>query len=85
MLASNRLRNTGWTNAEYHAAWQTQGGRCAICGDTQSKPLAADHDHLTRQPRGLLCDRCNMALGLLRDEPMIARAAAEYLEVYLAR
>lgn len=30
--------------------------------------------------RGLLCIRCNMALGLLKDSPTILRAAIRWLE-----
>jgi len=38
-----------------------------------------DHDHVTGQVRGLLCGKCNSAIGLLQDDPEIIRAAAKYV------
>ena len=60
---------------------EAQGGVCAICeqapGTTQ---FCLDHDHETGFVRGYLCDPCNRALGLFRDEPYILQAAIDYLE-----
>jgi hypothetical protein len=65
---------------EYDALRIAQGGRCAICGDESDRTLAVDHDHATGQVRGLLCIRCNRAIGNLRDDPDLALRAAAYLE-----
>ena len=56
-----------------------QGGCCAICGD-RPKRLHADHDHETGAVRGLLCFKCNAAIGLLRDSPDLLLNAVDYLE-----
>jgi hypothetical protein len=66
--------------AELRAA---QGDACAICGDPRPEHL--DHDHRTGKTRQLLCQRCNQGLGLLRDNPRILRAAAEYVEFHRDR
>jgi hypothetical protein len=42
--------------------------------------LHVDHDHGTGRIRGLLCFRCNNALGDLEDDPALVRAAARYLK-----
>jgi Recombination endonuclease VII len=42
------------------------------------RALCVDHDHSTGQVRGLLCKRCNYALGLLEDTKSLVRAV-EYL------
>jgi hypothetical protein len=56
----------GATYAQYHALFAAQGGACALCGRRPSRrALDWDHDHLTHQPRGLLCSRCNLMLGWL--------------------
>ena len=52
---------------------------CFICGTTKGK-LCVDHDHATGQPRGILCDTHNRALGMFNDNVAILRAAAAYLE-----
>src|SRR3989442_9160388 len=59
-----RMYRYGVTDAEYQAMLQRQNGLCAICGKTQTRQLCLDHDHETGQVRGLLCDRCNRALGV---------------------
>ena len=42
-------------------------------------PMIVDHCHDSGKVRGLLCHPCNAALGFLRDDPVIAAAATEYL------
>lgn len=51
--------------------------QCMICGD--SKSLAIDHDHVTKTFRGVLCSKCNSALGLFDDDPERLELAAQYL------
>jgi hypothetical protein len=72
----------GLTWDEYSEVLRHQGGVCAICGQRNQigRRLYVDHDHQTNQVRGLLCHLCNTALGHLRDDPAIARHAADYLE-----
>lgn len=41
--------------------------------------LAIDHDHKTGKIRGLLCTRCNTAIGLLNDNIDFLRRAIMYL------
>lgn len=69
----------------YKAAFDLQGGVCKVCRTPAAdlkKRLYVDHDHATSIARGLLCEACNFAIGQLRDNPSIARAAAAYLEAY---
>ena len=71
----------GITEEQYLAMLESQRHTCWICGETNGKTnLAVDHDHLTGDVRGLLCTRCNTAIGSLRDDPELCRRAAIYLE-----
>jgi len=49
---------------------EIQGGGCALCekpdGEGHER-LCTDHDHETGRVRGLLCRKCNTALGRLGD------------------
>ena len=76
-----KLRAYGLTTEAYDALLLAQLGRCAICGDPEKDgwDLAVDHDHDSGRVRGLLCRRCNVGIGLLRDDARIVAAAAEYL------
>jgi hypothetical protein len=71
----------GLTVAEIEAIRERQGGVCAICrqGSPNERDLCIDHDHSTGEVRGLLCVLCNSGLGQFRDDPVILRAAIEYL------
>jgi hypothetical protein len=72
----------GITQADYDRLLALQYGRCAICGTTKPGTRGTwrvDHDHETGQVRGLLCDRCNLGIGYMQDDPDILIAAARYV------
>jgi hypothetical protein len=53
---------------EYNEILAKQSGVCAICGEeTHRKKLFVDHDHDSGAIRGLLCQQCNTALGMVSD------------------
>jgi hypothetical protein len=54
---------------------------CGVCGrGPGARALHVDHCHTTGVVRGVLCHRCNLALGLLREDASVLRKLAEYLE-----
>lgn len=74
----------GITIEDYEKMLFLQGGGCAICGSStpnskRAKRFSIDHCHKTGAVRGLLCMQCNMAVGLLGDDPELCNKAAEYL------
>jgi len=52
---------------------------CQICGDTKG-PMHIDHNHDTLKIRGVLCHKCNRAMGFFKDEAALLRRAADYLD-----
>lgn len=77
----NLRRSFGITPESYDKMLEGQGGCCAICSKPPvRKRLAVDHCHRTGRIRGLLCDLCNRGIGMLKDNPVSLRKAAEYLE-----
>lgn len=87
-VAERRFTAYGMTSAEYASMLADQGGRCAICGATETaqdrhsgkvQPLVIDHDHSSGLVRGLLCTRCNKGLGHFGDDPETMRSAITYV------
>jgi hypothetical protein len=76
------MRKYGMTLADYERMFEAQGGVCAICDEVrpEERTLHVDHDHTSGVIRGLLCFRCNNALGDFREEYELFRRAAEYLD-----
>lgn len=80
-----RLAKIGMTLPDYDRVLSLQGGVCAICHEVSpdGRRLSADHNHGTGDSRGLLCVRCNTAIGSLRDDPLLCEAAARYLREWV--
>lgn len=78
----------GITLEQYDEMILAQENKCAICGTSSpggpGKRLCVDHNHITGQIRGLLCQKCNTLLGLSDDNPVILWKAIKYLEKYNA-
>lgn len=66
------------TYEQFHELIIHQSGLCAICQKELKSPNV-DHDHKNGKIRGLLCRKCNMALGLFEDNINALRNAITYL------
>lgn len=84
-------RRHGLTHKEYLELVTKQHGVCAICLKPEStvhgnskkvQPLSIDHIHASGKVRGLLCSKCNTAVGLLDDSIERAQALIQYLEKF---
>jgi len=73
------------TYKEYCTMLDTQQGTCAICKspDAQNSrtygKLFVDHCHATNKVRGLLCSKCNCALGYFDEDAALLKTAINYL------
>ena len=75
-------RDYGVSIEQYNELFTKQNGNCSICGKNQSvidRRLCVDHRHSDGKIRGLLCGRCNMAIGLLDDSTDLLADAIKYL------
>lgn len=75
----------GITSDQYYKVLDAQGGGCGICGTPNAdrkgqRRLHVDHDHATGSFRGLLCARCNTALGKFDDDVGLLQKAILYLK-----
>jgi hypothetical protein len=78
----------GITEEDYDIMYKKQDGVCAICGKPETRfskgkitLLCVDHNHETGEVRGLLCHRCNVALGSFNSDELLEKAK-NYLEKY---
>lgn len=78
----------GITIEEYEKLLKKQNGVCALCKKDESAAhgrtgtkfwLSVDHCHVFGHVRGLLCQKCNRAIGLFNDDPRLLRKAIAYL------
>src|SRR5262249_5020849 len=67
---------------EYELRLALQNGACAICKKKPKGLLCVDHCHLTGKVRGLLCRKCNSALGFSGDDATRMQAGADYLRAF---
>lgn len=77
-------RDYGITLEIFNGMLLAQDYKCKICSvhfDTVgSMNTHIDHCHKTGKVRGILCNRCNIALGYLHDDVEVLKAAIKYLE-----
>jgi hypothetical protein len=77
---SRYKKEYGITIEDYERILEAQGGICAICGaepDSTEQLFHVDHNHDTKQVRGILCGRCNPAV---RDPDWHRKAIAYLIE-----
>lgn len=83
------LHRCGLSEGEIRKAVQNlqkKNIRCAICKTKCPEKgrgagrWCVDHDHRQKTFRGILCLTCNSAIGFLRDDANLLRAAVKYLE-----
>jgi hypothetical protein len=79
-------RKYGITLAQWENILMSQGGVCKICS-SDSPRFVVDHDHNCCKDkntcgkciRGIICENCNRALGLIKDSKETLKSMIEYL------
>ena len=83
-MKAGKAAGHGATLEDRVRLFDAQGGKCAICEKILSGPIGrfihVDHDHATKDLRGLLCGNCNTGIGNLRDSIAILEKAIRYLK-----
>jgi len=74
------------TLKEYDRMFKEQKGVCAVCGRVETHKthhgkvgLSVDHNHKTGKIRGLLCTKCNTALGIMEENKELMLKLINYL------
>lgn len=64
-----------------------QNHKCAICKmvllekyPNGRRGYRIDHDHITGNIRGILCQKCNAGLGQFNDDPILIKRVINYLK-----
>lgn len=73
----------GITLDDYYEMLDLQGNSCAICYEKapqgRGNGFVVDHCHVSGKVRGILCHKCNTAIGLLQEHPEVFESAVDYL------
>lgn len=72
----------GITKGWYESTLIAQKGVCAICKTPSVDSLHVDHNHANGNVRGLLCSKCNMAIGLISENVESLESAIKYLSIH---
>ena len=75
---ANLKKNYNMTLEEWDAMLASQEGRCGICQKEMSPPCV-DHCHDTGRTRGMLCQNCNRAIGLMGDNAENLQRAKDWV------
>lgn len=78
----------GISLADFREMLRIRNNKCDICGSEvfekggrgQSSLANVDHCHESGKIRGILCGKCNRAIGLLGDTTCSIQKALEYLQ-----
>jgi len=74
-----RFHKYNITQTDYNKLIKIQENKCAICLKITDN-LYIDHCHSNKNVRGLLCQKCNSAIGLLDDNIETLINAIKYLK-----
>jgi DNA-binding transcriptional MerR regulator len=82
LASQHRARKYGMSEDEFHSLLSLQQGRCAICGTINfgGRGYQVDHNHQTGKVRGILCFRCNTAIGFIDESMETVGKIIAYLE-----
>lgn len=82
----------GITLEDYERMYHEQDGKCAACRQPETTmmrgrvlPLAVDHSRVHGNVRGLLCQKCNQALGLLMEDTERISGLLKYANKHVVR
>jgi hypothetical protein len=64
---------------EFDQMLYKQNNKCAICQHEFKDTPCVDHNHNTGKVRGLLCRKCNLGIGFLKDNETMLHNAVKYL------
>lgn len=86
-VQGRRYTRHGITKQQFDAMLSSQGGKCNVC-ETDLVRGMIDHDHnccpgtysCGKCIRGILCNNCNTALGMIGDNPKVLARLIEYLD-----
>jgi hypothetical protein len=74
----NYKNKYGITKEEYKELLKKYDYKCGICGSNEN--LCIDHNHTSGEIRGILCKKCNSAIGLFQDDINNLTTAIQYLK-----
>ena len=74
----NIARRYNITIEYYNDILNKQQGRCLLCNIIPKK-IVVDHCHSSGKVRGLLCNECNTAIGLFKENIEVFKKAIDYL------
>lgn len=70
----------GLTFERYNALLDKQHNSCKLCGKNPIRTPVVDHNHRTGRIRGIVCQKCNIIIGMYESCPEVLTLVPQYLE-----
>ena len=83
LVPYNRARRYGLDVESMEELLEQAGDKCPICEldfDVETTGKCIDHYHETGEIRGVICNKCNMAAGMLRDDVEAMKRLIKHIE-----
>lgn len=83
-----RAKTYGLTPNDIKLMKEKQNGMCLICENPfgeNPRNMHVDHCHKTNIARGLLCLKCNLGIGYLKDDIKLLEKAIIYLKSFIPK
>lgn len=84
--AKTKIRHYNLSSDQFKLLMKNQNEKCATCGLSfglsRDDCPHVDHNHSTNKVRGLLCGKCNVALGYAKENINTLKAMIKYLKKY---
>jgi len=79
---NNRMYRYGISQEDFNKMFEKQFGLCSICLEKlpDKRKIHIDHNHYTREIRGLLCARCNIIVAVFENNKELIGNVVDYLE-----
>lgn len=70
----------GITIEQYESMLADQNYACAVCNIKEPRTFVVDHCHTTGKVRSILCNCCNLIIGMVKEDVTVLEQLSKYIK-----